>query len=144
MIGWNARMDGFQGAVLGIKLKHLNDWTESRRRNAKLYTELLSGVDGLTVPVEKDYGKHVYHIYPILVDSPDDVIDRMKERDVFCARHYPVPIHLQDAYSEMGLAAGSFPIAESSAERELSLPMFPELSEDQIRYVCDTLRAVIS
>lgn len=144
MVGWNARMDGFQGAVLGIKLKRLNDWTESRRRNGHLYTELLSGVNGVTVPVEKDYGKHVYHIYPILVDSPDDVIERMKEHDIFCARHYPVPIHLQDAYSSMGLTAGTFPVAESSAARELSLPMFPELSEDQIRYVCDVLKDVIS
>jgi dTDP-4-amino-4,6-dideoxygalactose transaminase len=139
IIGWNARMDGLQGAVLGVKLKHLNSWNEARRENAKLYGELLADLEGIVIPREADYSKHVYHIYAICIQNRDELISFLAENDIHCGIHYPIPIHLQDVYSYMGLAKGSFPIAEKCAGNLVSLPMFPELSKVQVEYVTHKL-----
>jgi dTDP-4-amino-4,6-dideoxygalactose transaminase len=139
-IGWNARMDGIQGAVLGVKLSRLETWNDARRRNAQLYNELLSGAD-LAAPVEAPYAKHVYHVYAVRVKNRDKVMSALAEKGISCGIHYPVPIHLQSAYSSLGLGAGSFPVAELSAAEFLSLPMFPELSREQIEYVAAQLKA---
>ncbi|MBW2740311.1 MAG: DegT/DnrJ/EryC1/StrS family aminotransferase [Deltaproteobacteria bacterium] len=141
IIGWNARMDGIQGAVLSVKLKHLESWNEARRKNAHLYNELLSIVDGVITPVEADYAKHVYHIYAIRVQNRDTLIKKLTEKNIACGIHYPVPIHLQEAYSFLGYGKGSFPIAEKCAEEFVSLPMFPELTSKQIEYVSDNVKA---
>jgi dTDP-4-amino-4,6-dideoxygalactose transaminase len=135
MIGWNARMDGFQGAVLRVKLKYLSAWNEVRRRNAKLYNELLSDVSNVIIPVEADYAKHVYHIYAIRTQNRDEFISTLAEKDIHCGIHYPIPIHLQQAYKFLGNGTGSFPVAEKCCEELVSLPMFPELSKEQIQYV---------
>ncbi len=135
IIGWNARMDGFQGAILRVKLKHLPDWTDARRKNAKLYSELLAGVDGIILPYEADYAKHVYHIYAIRTQNPDKLLDDLREKEIYCAMHYPIPLHLQEAYKSLRYHKGDFPVAEKCAEQQLSLPMFPELTEEQIEYV---------
>ena len=140
MIGWNARMDGLQGAVLGVKLKHLNSWNEARRENAKLYNELLADLDGTVVPREADYAKHVYHIYAIRVQNRDGLIKALLEKDIHCGIHYPLPLYLQEAYHFMGLRKGSFPVAERCAEELVSLPMFPELSKEQIEYVVTKIK----
>ena len=144
MIGWNARMDGIQGAVLGVKLKYLPEWTESRRKNAALYNQLLADAKGVTMPVEADYAKHVYHIYPILVKNRDALITHLEGQGVFCGIHYPVPIHLTEAYRFLGYKKGDSPVAEKAAARILSLPMFPELTEEQITYVTDAVRELCS
>jgi dTDP-4-amino-4,6-dideoxygalactose transaminase len=141
IIGWNARMDGIQGAVLSVKLKHLESWNEARRKNAHLYNELLSNVDGVITPVEADYAKHVYHIYAIRVQNRDTLIKKLTEKNIACGIHYPVPIHLQEAYSFLGYGKSSFPIAEKCAEEFVSLPMFPELTSKQIEYVSDNVKA---
>jgi len=134
-IGWNARMDGFQGAVLRVKLKYLPAWNEARRRNAQLYDELLSDVNNVIIPVEADYAKHIYHIYAIRTQNRDTFISTLAEKDIHCGIHYPIPIHLQQAYKSLGNGTGSFSIAEKCAEELVSLPMFPELSKEQIQHV---------
>jgi dTDP-4-amino-4,6-dideoxygalactose transaminase len=141
-IGWNARMDGFQGAVLSVKLKHLPAWNEARRKNAALYNTLLNGSDGITTPKEMDYAKHVYHIYPIRTKNRDELISKLGEKGVNCGIHYPVPVHLQNAYASLGLKAGSFPVAEKVASEFVSLPMFAELTEEQIRDASDMVKAL--
>ncbi len=139
MIGWNARMDGIQGAVLGVKLKHLPGWTEARRKNAALYNQFLSNADGITTPAEGDYAKHVYHIYPILVKNRDALITHLDARGISCGIHYPVPVHLTGAYKFLGYKKGAFPFAEQCADQFVSLPMYPELTRDQIKYVVDSI-----
>jgi dTDP-4-amino-4,6-dideoxygalactose transaminase len=139
MIGWNARMDGIQGAVLGVKLKYLEDWNEGRRNHAREYDGLLSPQRDIITPRAADYAKHVYHIYAIRVRERDRFMAYLAERGISTGIHYPVPIHLQDAYSFLGLGQGSFPVAEQCASEFLSLPMFPELTSDQILYIVDAI-----
>jgi len=142
LIGWNARMDGLQGAVLNVKLKHLNEWTEKRRSNAKLYNELLGGLNGVIVPGEADYAKHVYHVYAIRTNERDTMLNRLAEKNIHCGIHYPVPVHLQKAYEFLGLQQGSFPVAELCGSQYLSLPMFPELTPEQIEYVASGIKNI--
>jgi len=140
IIGWNARMDGFQGAVLSVKLKYLNQWNESRRKNAQLYNDLLADIDGIITPTEVDYAKHVYHLYVIRVKNRDEFMAALAENDVFCGIHYPVPLHLQDAYKPLGYSKGSFPVAERCAKELVSLPMFAELTQEQIEKVVKEIK----
>jgi dTDP-4-amino-4,6-dideoxygalactose transaminase len=143
MIGWNARMDGFQGAVLSVKLKHIDAWNEARRTNARLYTQLFAGASGLVAPREADYAKHVYHIYAIRVRNRDAFMAGLGEKDIATGIHYPVPLHLTGAYRSLGYKAGDFPVAERCANEFVSLPMFPELTAEQIRYVCDEAKGFL-
>lgn len=143
MVGWNARMDGFQGAVLSVKLKHIDNWNEMRRSNAKCYDGLLAGVEGVTNPIEKEYSKHVYHIYPIRVKNRDTVMASLSEKEIYTGIHYPIPVHLMDAYGHLNLGRGSFPIAENVADELVSLPMFPELTNEQVEFVASQIKALI-
>lgn len=138
-IGWNGRMDGIQGAILNKKLRHLDAWTEARRKNAVKYNELLADIEGLTIPMESDYARHVYHLYVIRVQNRDALITSLAEKGIQCAIHYPVPVHRQDAYHSLGLDERSFPIAEKYANEIVSLPMFPELTAEQIEYVASNI-----
>lgn len=142
-IGWNARMDGIQGAILSVKLKHLDKWTEARRRNAAIYDKLLQGVPGVTTPMEADYGKHVYHLYAIRVSDRDRLIASLGDKEIFCGIHYPIPVHLLDAYQSLGYRKGAFPVAEKAAAEFVSLPMFPELTADQIARVAAEFNALL-
>jgi dTDP-4-amino-4,6-dideoxygalactose transaminase len=143
IVGWNARMDGFQGAILGVKLKHLATWNDARRKNAQLYDSLLADVDDIITPVQADYGRHVYHVYAIRTRNRDELISALAEKDIFCGIHYPVPIHLQDAYKFLGYKKGSFPVAEKCAGEFVSLPMFAELSKEQINKVCYEIKCFL-
>ncbi len=143
-IGWNSRMDGFQGAILSVKIRHLPQWNEGRRKNVQLYNTVLANVDNLTLPIEADYAKHVYHIYAIRTPNRDELIKTLAQKEIYCGIHYPVPLHLQEAYGFMDLGKGSFPVTEKCAEEILSLPMFSELSQDQIEYVGEELRRLMS
>lgn len=136
MIGWNARMDGIQGAVLSAKMKHLSAWNDARRKNASLYNQLLAEIPGLILPQAASYAEHVYHLYAVRIQKRDELLHSLATVGIQCGIHYPVPVHLQEAYRFLGLSAGSFPLAEQCANEVLSLPMFPELSESQITYVC--------
>jgi dTDP-4-amino-4,6-dideoxygalactose transaminase len=139
-IGWNARMDGIQAAVLSVKLRRLAAANESRRAHARLYDELLSDEPRVIRPAVAPHNKHAYHIYAVRVPDRDGVLQRMAASGVNCAIHYPVSIHLQKAYSFLGLGAGSFPVAERCAQEFLSLPMYPELRPEQIHFVVKTLK----
>ena len=139
-LGWNSRMDGIQAAVLSLKLKRLAEGNVARRANAQLYTELLANQDGVICPTVASQNVHAYHIYAVRVKHRDSVLQRMSERGVNCGIHYPVPIHLQKAYSFLGLGPGSFPVAEQCAQEFLSLPMYPELLPAQIKFVVETLK----
>jgi dTDP-4-amino-4,6-dideoxygalactose transaminase len=136
VIGHNYRMEAIQGAVLATKLKYLDEWTKKRQKNAQLYNELLNGVKGIQTPVEVDNAFCVYHLYVIQVDDRDGLQRYLQQNGISTGLHYPVPLHLQEAYKELGYKKGDFPVAERAAKRILSLPMFPELTEAQIRYVC--------
>ena len=135
IIGWNARMDGLQGAVLSVKLQHLPAWNQARRKNARLYNKLLKNVDDIITPTEAKYAKHIYHIYAIRIQNRDLFVSTLSKKNIFCGIHYPVPIHLQEAYKPLGYRENSFPVAEKCTMQLVSLPMFPELTEEQIRYV---------
>lgn len=132
--GFNYRMDGIQGAVLRVKLRHLKGWTEARRRHAALYDELLAGA-GVETPVAKDDVRHVYHIYAIRSDQRDTLQKALAERGISTAIHYPIPVHLQKAYAGFGFRPGDLPVTEREAGRLLSLPMFAELSAEQVAEV---------
>ncbi len=134
-IGWNARMDGIQGAVLRVKLKTLERGNVARRAHARCYEESLDGKADLITPREAAYARHVYHIYAVRVQGRDQLMRALTDAGIACGIHYPVPIHRQKAYRHLGLELGSFPIAERCAEEFLSLPMFPELSSEQIETV---------
>jgi dTDP-4-amino-4,6-dideoxygalactose transaminase len=139
MIGWNCRMDGFQGAVLSVKLKHLPSWNEARRNNAQLYNKIFSGIDKVIEPFEADYARHVYHVYAVRTQNRNDFILKLADRDIFCGIHYPVPVHLQRAYDSLKNKDGNHPVAERCAEQYVSLPMFPELTENQIEYIAENI-----
>jgi dTDP-4-amino-4,6-dideoxygalactose transaminase len=135
LVGWNCRMDGIQAAVLSIKLRHLEEANLLRREHALQYNQAFAGVDEVATPLEANYARHVYHVYAIRVQERDEVRRRLEKVGIGCAVHYPIAIHLQEACRNLGYRAGAFPVAENLAEEFLSLPMFPELTEEQIEYV---------
>jgi dTDP-4-amino-4,6-dideoxygalactose transaminase len=139
IVGYNFRLEGIQGAVLNVKLKHLDRWNELRREHARHYGELLSG-SRLTLPRETEHSEHVYHLYVVQTDERDALQKALSEAGVQTGIHYPVPIHLQPAYTFLGHKPGDFPEAERQAARVLSLPMFPELKAEQIMHVAETIR----
>jgi dTDP-4-amino-4,6-dideoxygalactose transaminase len=143
MIGWNARMDGLQGAVLNVKLKHLSGWNDARRQNAKLYQELLSDVEKIIKPAEADYAKHAYHVYAIRIQDRDNILAKLAGKDIHCGIHYPVPVHLQDAYFNLGNENHNLKkISERVSSELLSLPMYPELAKFQIEYVIEAIKQI--
>jgi dTDP-4-amino-4,6-dideoxygalactose transaminase len=144
MIGWNGRMDGIQAAVLKIKLGHLKRATELRRQHAAQYQRELAGVPGLTLPIEAPGRSHVYHIYAARVARRDQFIQSLADAGVATGIHYPVPVHLQECYASLGYKEGSFPVAEQCAREFVSLPMFPELTAEQITYVCRAAKSAVA
>lgn len=133
-VGFNYRMEGIQGAVLGIKLKHLNDWTQGRQRVAKRYTELLADTP-LQLPHVPAFAESVWHLYVVRHPRRDELKKHLEANGVGCALHYPLPLHLQKCYASLGHKAGDFPNAEKAARECLSLPIYPELTEAQIQRV---------
>lgn len=139
-IGWNARMDGIQGAVLSVKLNHLESWNKLRKTHARLYDDMLAEVDSIVTPHRVDSQNHIYHIYPIRHKNRDALIEFLKEKDIHCGIHYPVPIHLQKAYWNPKSDNGHFPVSEKIASELISLPMFPELTAPMIQTVCKEIK----
>lgn len=142
MVGYNYRMDGFQGAVLGVKLKYLAAWTERRRQLALAYRNALEGLP-LVLQPPKPHVHHVYHLYVVQVRDRDTVMSRLAEQGVATGIHYPVPLHLTPAYVGLGGRKGQFPVTESCADELLSLPIYPELTEDMVDYVAQCLRKAL-
>jgi len=143
VVGWNGRMDGMQGAILSIKLKHLNAWTEARRSHAAAYTAGFKHVHGVLTPKEAAQRKHVYHLYVLRVRNRDRILKQLADQGVNCAIHYPVPLHLQEAYAALGIGPGSLPVAEQCAGEIISLPMFPELTPAEIQTVVSSVAALV-
>ncbi len=144
IFGHNYRMEGLQGAILSVKLKHLAEWTEKRRGVAKKYYDHLKGVEFLDLPAEKPNVKHVYHLFVIQLlkegagktkGGRDKMASYLKEKGISTGLHYPIPLHLQECFGYQGYAKGDFPISETLSDSCLSLPIYPELTDDQIEYV---------
>ena len=142
MPGFNYRMDGFQGAVLRVKLRHLDDWTEARRSRASIYDNLLKLTKPEKPTVMPYSSRHVYHIYAIRVQQRDKTQQFLQQKGIQTGIHYPIPVHLQRAYADLGYQAGDFPLSEKAAKEVLSLPMCAELSQDQIETVCHAVNEV--
>jgi dTDP-4-amino-4,6-dideoxygalactose transaminase len=138
--GWNFKMDGFQAAILNVKLNYLDDWNEDRRQNVKYYTELLAGVEKIMLPKELPDRKHIYHLFSARVKDRAGFMEFMKNEGVGTSIHYPVPLHLQPAYKHLGYQEGDFPVSEQAASEVVSLPMFPELTKQEIEYTCQKIR----
>jgi len=133
--GYSSRLDNLQAAILRVKLRYLNKWNESRRRNAKKYNELLINIDGIIIPYEADYAKHVYHLYVIRTENRDKLREELKLKGVATGIHYPIPLHLQPAYSYLGYKYGDFHVTEECSQKILSLPLFAELSKEDINKI---------
>ena len=134
MRGYNYRMEGLQGAILRVKLRHLERWTEARRSRAALYDRLLEGSE-IQAPCAMPYARHVYHIYAIRTRDRADLQRTLQTRGVQTGIHYPVPVHLQEGYRDLGYRAGDFPHSERAAREVLSLPIYPELTNVQVELV---------
>jgi dTDP-4-amino-4,6-dideoxygalactose transaminase len=139
-VGYNYRMEGIQGAVLGVKLKHLPAWTEERRRVAKRYSELLAKTP-LQLPAEADYAKSAWHLYVARHPRRDDLKKHLESQKIGCALHYPLSLHLQKAYAHLDYQAGDFPVSEKAARECLSLPIYPEMTDAQIERVAEAIQA---
>jgi dTDP-4-amino-4,6-dideoxygalactose transaminase len=133
-VGYNYRMEGIQGAVLGVKLPHLPDWTAARRRIAHRYHERLAG-SPLRLPREAAGAESVYHLYVVRHPKREKLKEFLQTKGIGTALHYPVPLHLQKCFSGLGYKAGDFPVAEKAAKECLSLPIYPELTDQQVEYV---------
>jgi len=138
-IGYNYRLEEMQAAILRVKLRHLDKWIGMRRKNAEIYNEMLSDCDVIT-PLEQEYNKHAYHLYVIRIKNREKLMDYLNSKDIQTGVHYPIPIHLQEAYAHLNYRKGSFPIAEQYADEILSLPMYPELKEEEITEVVKSIK----
>jgi dTDP-4-amino-4,6-dideoxygalactose transaminase len=138
--GWNFKMDGFQASILNVKLDYLDDWNEDRRQNAQYYNQLLGGLEKVLTPKEMAYAKHIYHLYVVRVPEREKFQTFLKENGVGTSIHYPIPLHLQKAYKYLGYKEGDFTISEKCAREIVSLPMFPELTRQEIEFVCTKIK----
>ena len=144
IVGYNFRLEGLQGAVLNVKLRHLDRWNEMRRTHAASYRQLLGDVEQegeIVLPREAGCGRHVYHLFVVQHDERDELQKHLHEAGIQTGIHYPVPVHLQPAYASLGYCEGDFPETERQARRVLSLPMFPELTDAQLDRVAEAIRA---
>ncbi|HID10660.1 MAG TPA: DegT/DnrJ/EryC1/StrS family aminotransferase [Candidatus Latescibacteria bacterium] len=139
VLGTNSRLDAIQAAVLRAKLPHTDRWNARRREIAALYDELLREVDWVVTPYVRPGCLHVYHQYSVRVPDRDRVRERLAEVGVATAVHYPIPLHLQGAFRYLGYKEGNFPVAEKVSREVLSLPIFPELTDEEVRYVAKRL-----
>lgn len=144
IIGYNSRLDGIQAAVLRVKLRRLDQWVEARRNHARLYRELLSDVEGVVLPSERPEVRHSYYVYVIRVKHRDEFMAKLKDRGIGSGVHYPIPLHLQPAYAFLGGREGDHPVAERYAKEIVSIPMYPELTEEQISEVVVAIREAVA
>jgi dTDP-4-amino-4,6-dideoxygalactose transaminase len=137
--GFNYRIDTLQAAILRAKLTHLEEWNEARRRRAATYRDLLGDLD-LVLPYEPEHVRAVYHLFVVRLQERDALREHLKDRGVSTGIHYPIPLHLQPAYRHLGYKEGDFPITEECARQVLSLPMYPELSREQMEEVARAIK----
>jgi dTDP-4-amino-4,6-dideoxygalactose transaminase len=136
--GYNFRLEGLQGAVLAVKLPHLDNWNDRRREVAKRYHQRLAG-QGIKLPTEQSHAHHVYHLYVIQTDDREGLRHHLAQRGIETGLHYPIPLHQQEAYASLGYRTGDFPVTENATQRILSLPMYPDIPMEAVDYVCDSV-----
>jgi dTDP-4-amino-4,6-dideoxygalactose transaminase len=141
--GFNSRLDTMQAAVLSCKLARLDAWNAMRRQAAEVYTRTIAAIDGVEVPGTAEGNEHVWHLYVVRVAERDRVLATLNEHGVGAGIHYPVPVHLQGAFAQLGLGAGAFPITEQSADTMISLPMYPGITEAQQERVVTVLAEAV-
>ena len=141
--GYNTRLDTVQAVILSAKLKRLDSWNSMRAKMADLYIKLLDDKKEIIVPVTKEDRIHIYQTFVVRVPNRDKILDAMKEKGVGVLIHYPIPLHLQEAYKDLGYKNGDFSISEEVGNSILSLPMFPHISEEQVKYVATTLKSLL-
>lgn len=142
-VGGNFRLDAIQAAVLLVKLRHLDDWTRGRQANAARYDELFAGCDKVRTPVCRDGHRHIYNQYVIAVDDREGLRAFLGERNIGSEVYYPVPLHLQECFSDLGYAEGDCPVAEAAAKHTLALPVYPELDDVQLQHVAASVREFV-
>lgn len=142
-VGYGERLDALHAAILSAKLAHLETWTEARRVHARLYNELLTGCD-VVIPYESPQVRHVYHMYVLRTPRRNQVLAHLKSKGIGAGIHYPMPLHRQPAYLKRGYEAVSLPVTEHAANEVVSLPLYPELSQEQINYVVQALKEAIN
>lgn len=141
--GWNSRLDEIQAAILRVKLRHLDDWNRARRVHARNYTESLAKVRGAVPPKVADWGEHVFHQYTVRVPQRNQVQKQLAAQGIASTVYYPVPLHLQPIYRSLGYQPGSLPEAERASSECLSLPLYPEMSSEQIERVAQALAQAV-
>lgn len=141
--GTNSRLDGLQASILLEKLKHLPRWNEMRREAAHVYESLISETAGISIIKKAENNEHVYHLFAVEVENRDTVLKNMQQKGIGVGIHYPLPLHMQPAYAHLNISGDSLPVTQKKAERLLSLPIYPELSHEQINYVVDMLKKSI-
>ena len=139
IIGTNSRLDALHAAVLRVKLQHLDEWSEGRARNAAMYNHLFDGSNVVT-PYRDERARHIYNQYVVRVPNRDEVRAKLTERGIGTEIYYPVPFHMQECFVDLGYREGDFPHSEAAAEETIALPIYPELTEEQIRYVAANVR----
>jgi dTDP-4-amino-4,6-dideoxygalactose transaminase len=144
MIGMNGRLDALQAAILRVKLRHLDDWSAARRRHAHYYDQAFAALDAVQTPITQPGNEHIYNQYIIRVAQRDALQVFLKERQIGNAIYYPLPLHLQDCYADLGYKAGDLPEAEKAARETLALPVYPELTQAQQEYVITAIREFFS
>ena len=140
--GYNYRMEGLQGAILRVKLRHLETWTEARRALAARYNALLAGCDVQT-PQAMAYARHVYHVYAVRTPERTALQQGLTEQGIQTDIHYPVPANLQPAYADLGYPPGAFPHAEAAAREVLSLPLYPEMPSEAVEHIAQAIRKLV-
>ncbi|GAX60007.1 glutamine-scyllo-inositol transaminase [Candidatus Scalindua japonica] len=133
-MGTNSRLDGLQAAILRIKLKYLDEWNDKRKKVAAFYYESLNGLQ-INLPETRPERDHVYHLFVIETDKRNELLQYLKQKNIFCGIHYPIPLHYQGVYRGLAYKSGDFPVSELSASRILSLPIYPELEKEEIIYI---------
>jgi dTDP-4-amino-4,6-dideoxygalactose transaminase len=141
--GWNGRLDALQCAILDIKLKKLDEWNARRRQVAAWYAERLAGDERIVLPLVPEGRQHIYHLYVVRVPQRDRVLKELGVNGVGCGLHYPIPLHLQVAYRDLGYLRGDFPVTEEIAASILTLPMFPHMTEEMVDFTCQTLKELL-
>lgn len=144
IIGYNSRLDTLQAAILRIKLKRLNSWNNMRREAARIYDKLLKGISGIIIPASSSSVKHIYHIYAVRTKRREHLLKIFKEKQISAIIHYPIPLHLQGAYKDLGYKKGDFPVAEEVAQEIISLPMYPHLKEEEVKFIADVLKGALA
>lgn len=141
ILGFNHRLDNLQAAILNVKLNYLDKWVEQRRKIAQFYNKLLNGL--VETPKENPHNKHAYHLYVIRAKNRDMLSEHLSKNNIGTVIHYPIPLHLQEAYAFMQHKQGDFPLSEEHSKEVLSLPMYPELTEEQIDYICEKIKEFV-